>query len=150
MTDLPPGSFQPQPCSPDLENMLRRSKFSKEINFRELQRQMYGARYDDSSQLHHPSTQSRLQGSRLSHRQHSRLPLSGDSRPVPQALSRLLSPPGHQLPAKGTALVPCHTPGGPGANRWAATEPASKPLHGWLQYVLETRVLTIYSSLPLH
>lgn len=41
--------------------MLRRSKFSKEINFRELQRQMYGARYDDSSQLHHPSTQSRVQ-----------------------------------------------------------------------------------------
>ena len=32
-------------------------------------------------------------GSGLSHRQHPRLPRNGATRPVPQALSRLLSPP---------------------------------------------------------
>lgn len=52
-------------------------------------------------------------GSGLSHRQHPRLPRNGATRPVPQALSRLLSPPGHQLPAKGTGFVSCHTPWGP-------------------------------------
>lgn len=69
-------------------------------------------------------------GSGLSHRQHPRLPRNGATRPVPQALSRLLSPPGHQLPAKGTGLSPVTLLGAPGADR--DEKLLSQPLHGWL------------------
>ena len=152
MTDLPSGSFQPQQCSPNLGNMLKRGKFSKEINFRGKHAEH---RYYDSTQFHHPSAESRAdprgptgprpEGSGLCHHQHPRLPQSSDTRPVPQALSRRLSPPGHQLPAEGAGFVSCHTPRGPGCQqRWAVSQP-----HGRLQHVLEVRILTIISS-PLY
>lgn len=102
---------------------------------------MYGARYDDSAQLHHPSAQSRMQAHAApqdprrrapgcptvsTHACHSAVTAAQSHKLLSRLLSRLAT----SSRLKGLYSVSRHTPGGPGADRWAATEPASKPLHG--------------------